>query len=95
MNAEQVLERLRSVQERARRQADRDGWRPWPSGHGPHPSFAALHADALAILAEHGVTATERQSRTLAWLSRDEVETLADVVALIVVGRVPLGGDAA
>jgi hypothetical protein len=83
-------DRLRATQERARRQADRDRWR-WDKD-GPHPVFAALAAEAHAIIGEHGIEMTTSQRRTIAWIANDDMDTLADVVELIVSGR---GGNPA
>ena len=49
-------------------------------------------AEAHAIIGEHGIEMTTSQRRTIAWIANDDMDTLADVVELIVSGR---GGNPA
>lgn len=78
-----VRARLEAAQVAARHQAARDGWRP-DRGNGPHPVFAALASEALAILSDHSIPVTYSQVRTLANLAHDGVDPLADIVELVV-----------
>lgn len=86
MDTTAVVPRLTAAQNAARRQAEADRWRM--ETDGPHPVFAALTAEAIAIVGEYGIVPNTRQARALAWIANDaELETLADVVELIVSGR--------
>jgi hypothetical protein len=80
-----IERQLRVVQDIARRVADRQGWR-WDKD-GEHPVFAALAAEALSILAWNNVYPTQRQRRTIESIARGELETLVDVIELILSGR--------
>lgn len=86
MNVTDIVTRLQTVTDAARYKADRAGWH-W-QGDETHPVFQALTDETVSILAEYGVTPTPRQTRVLARIADDsELETLADIVELIVSGR--------
>lgn len=80
-----VLQRLDAARQAACRAAERAGWR-WDRD-GRHPSFAAVRDEVLVILSEIGIEPTRCQLRMLDWLSGDELETVVDVVELILAGR--------
>jgi hypothetical protein len=46
-----------------------------------------LAAEVVAILAEHGIVPSDGQTRTLRWLCGWEIQTVINVVELMVAGR--------
>lgn len=80
-----VYQRLNLVVREARRVADFARWR-WEKD-GPHPCFKAVHDEVVVILREVGIEPSARQLRTLAWLCDGEIESVVDVVELILAGR--------
>lgn len=80
-----VFQRLNAVVREARRAADFARWR-WDKD-GPHPCFKAVHDEVVVMLHEIGVEPSPRQLRTLAWLCDGDIESVVDIVELILKGR--------